>query len=129
MAGIVILKSRNKKTSWVFISVWLAFWILFGTFVFGSIFSQYYSNKRALKLGKYQITEGVISQFHHQDHRIKGDSERFVVSGKNFSYSNENLGGAAMRSSKGFDPPLQNGLYVRIYHRQAIIIRIEAKQK
>jgi hypothetical protein len=59
----------------------------------------------------------------------KGDSEHFFVGGREFQYSNANLGGSGLRSSKSFKVPLQNGLYVKLWHRHGIICRLDASTK
>lgn len=110
-----------------FLSLWMAFWLVAGGFGLGySVFYSYAASVHALKAGSCQIAEGPIANFHPQNIMQKGDSEHFVVSGHEFRYDNDNLGGGGLRSSKSFRVPLRDGLYVKIWYRGGIICRLDA---
>jgi hypothetical protein len=128
VAGIVGAAIALKKgPARLFVWLWLAFWLVAGGVGYGNVFYQYAANRRALRAGTCQTTEGFIENFHRQNPMKKGDSEHFVVAGRQFEYSSGNLGGSGMRSSAGFRAPLREGLYVRIWHRHGIICRLDAQ--
>jgi energy-coupling factor transporter transmembrane protein EcfT len=125
--GIFVKKSPIGR---IFLSLWLVFWLLLGGFGIGwSIFYHYAANVHALKAGSCQIAEGPIANFHPQNIMRKGDTEHFVVGGRQFRYDYDNLGGGGLRSSKSFRVPLKEGLYVKVWHRQGIICRIDASTR
>jgi hypothetical protein len=121
--GMLLKKSPIAR---LFLSLWLVFWLVAGGVGYGNVFYQYAANRRALKAGSCQITEGPIENFHRQNPWKKGDSEKFVVGRHEFSYSSANLGGSGLRSSANFKLPLSNGLYVKIWYRGGIICRLDA---
>jgi hypothetical protein len=126
LAGWVIRNPEKRRTTPMLFWFWLIAWNLGWGFGIGGIFSQYLLNRKALESGKYEITEGLVTEFHRQNPWKKGDLELLVVGGNVFRYSKAMLGGGAMRSSAGFDPPLGIGLHVKIYHRKGAIIQMEA---
>ncbi len=121
--GISIKKNPIGR---IFVSLWLAFWLVAGGFGYGAVFYQYAVNLRALRTGSYETVEGPIENLHRQNPMKKGDSEHFVVDGHEFQYSSANLGGSGLRSSKSLRVPLKDGLYVKIWHRHGIICRLDA---
>lgn len=126
LAGFSLRNPEERRRASKLLWVWLIAWNLGWGFGTVGVLSQYISNRNALKSGNYEISEGYVTDFHRQIRWKKGDLEHFAVSGKVFQYSSAMLGGAAMRSSDGFNPPLDAGLYVRIYHRKNLILRLEA---
>jgi hypothetical protein len=90
--------------------------------------SRYVGNQTALESGNVKIAEGVVTGFHRQDYSKKGDFEQFTINGELFRYSNAVLGSGGMRSSSEFDPPLQEGLYVKVYYRDGAILKVEARR-
>jgi hypothetical protein len=125
IAGVGVAIKRTP-TNRGFLGVWLLFWLVAGGFGIGNVFYNYASNLRALRAGSCGIAEGPIANFHPQNIMRKGDSEHFIVGGREFSYDYDNLGGSGLRSSKSFRMPLKEGLYVKIWHRQGIICRLDA---
>lgn len=122
--GIFVLISPIGR---LFLLLWFIFWLAAGGFGLGySVFYNYAANIYALKTDSCQIAEGPIESFHPQNIMRKGDHEHFVVSGREFRYDYDNLGGGGMRSSKSFRLPLKEGLYVRVWHRHGIICRLDA---
>jgi len=111
-----------------FLPLWLAAWALIGGVGVGNVFYQYAANYHALKADACSTTEGSIVNFHRQNPLLRGDSERFVVNGHPFEYSSANLGGGGLRDSASFRPALENGLYVRIWYRDSIICRLDARK-
>lgn len=126
--GIALRKNRATATR-LFLLLWLVAWAVIGGIGIGNVFYQYAANCHALKTGSCNITEGPIGNFHRQNPFVKGDSERFVVSGHQFEYSSANLGGGGLRSSVSFSLPLVNGLYVRLWYRDSIICRLDARKE
>jgi hypothetical protein len=128
LAGIFAVAGPKKAhPTRTFLVLWLLGWTLMGGFGIGNVFYQYAANNHALRAGSCAVVEGPIENFHHQDPWKKGDSERFSVNGHSFSYSSANLGGGGLRSSNSFALPLVNGLYARIWYRDGIICRIDAR--
>ena len=121
VVGRAFLREPKQRAGAV---LWLTVWVGLGGFGFGNVVTQYLKNRSALRAGTGQISEGTLQQFHRQTH-AKGSQESFVVGGTQFEYSDSNLGGGGMRSSQGFDPPLENGLYVKVTTRGKVIIRLE----
>jgi hypothetical protein len=90
----------------------------------GNMFYRYAANYRALRNGSCEITEGRIAKF--RPISGKGGYEEFEVSGHHFGYAYNNLGGSGLRFSGAFLVPLRNGLYVKIWHREGVICRLDA---
>lgn len=110
-----------------FLALWLAAWTLMGGFGLGNVFYQYVANIRALKSGSCEVVEGPIRNFHPQVAVGHGNHESFEVGGHEFSYSATNLGSGGLRDSNSFRFPLINGIYVRIWHRDGIICRMDTR--
>jgi hypothetical protein len=128
LAGIcagatAVKKSPSGRT---FISLWLVAWTVMGSIGFGNVFYQYAANLHALKSGSCTIAEGPITNFQPQVQANK--EEEFVAGGQHFGYSMSNLGSGGLRSSAGFSVPLRDGVYVKIWHRNGIICRLDARQ-
>jgi hypothetical protein len=128
VAGIVGAAIALKKSPFgrPFLYFWLAFWLAAGGVGYGNVFHQYAANRHALKAGTCAIAEGPIENFHPQNIMRKGDDEHFVVSGHQFRYEYDNLGGGGLHSSKSFRVPLREGLYVKVWYRSGIICRLDA---
>lgn len=109
-----------------FLALWMLLWLGLGGFGIGYVFHNYAANLYALKAGTCTIAEGPIENFHPQNIMRKGDEEHFVVSGHEFRYDYDNLGGGGLRSSKSFRVPLREGLYVKVWYRDGIVCRIDA---
>ena len=112
-----------------FMFLWLLLWCGMGGLGIGNVFYQYSANLRALKAGSCEVVEGPIENLHRQNVMLKGDNEHFVVGSRQFQYSDGNLSGSGLRSSKSFKVPLENGLYVKLWHRHGIICRLDACTK
>ena len=128
VAGIIFggISIKKNPIGRFFVSLWLVFWLVAGGFGYGGVFYQYAANLRALRTGSYETLEGPIENLHRQNPMKKGDSEHFVVDGREFEYSSANLGGSGLRSSTNFKVALKNGLYVKLWHRGGIIYRLDA---
>jgi hypothetical protein len=68
--GIFIKRSPNAR---LFVSLWMFFWLAAGGLGYGNVFYQYAANRRALKEGSCEITEGSITKLHRQNPTKKGD--------------------------------------------------------
>ena len=112
-----------------FMFLWLLLWCGMGGLGIGNVFYQYSANLRALKAGSCEVVEGPIENLHRQNVMLKGDNEHFVVGSRQFQYSDGNLSGSGLRSSKSFKLPLENGLYVKLWHRHGIICRLDASPR
>ena len=128
VAGIIggAMFLKRSPIGRLFLSLWMAFWLVAGGVGMWSVFYQYAANLRALRAGTCQTAEGPIASFHPQNMMRKGDSEHFVVGGHQFRYDYDNLGGGGLRSSKSFRVPLRDGLYVKLWYRGGIICRLDA---
>ncbi|HYM21813.1 MAG TPA: hypothetical protein VEU08_01335 [Vicinamibacterales bacterium] len=80
--------------------LWLTGWTVMGGVGVGNMFYQYAANVRALHGGTCELAEGHISRFHRQNIGEKS-SEHFVVGGREFRYSRDNLANSALRDSDG----------------------------
>jgi hypothetical protein len=130
VAGIIggalfVMKSPIGR---LFLSLWMIFWVVAGGFGLGYVFYSYTANVHALKAGTCEIGEGPIANFHPQNIMRKGDTEHFVLSGREFRYDYNNIGGGGLRSSKSFRMPLRDGLYVKVWSRGGIICRLDASR-
>ena len=110
-----------------FLALWLLLWTTFGAFGLGNVFYQYFSNIRALRDGACVISEGPISRFHPDSLRGHGDHESFIVGGREFRYSYFNLGGGGLHYTGDLKLQLYDGLYVKIWSRNGIICRFDAR--
>jgi hypothetical protein len=128
IGGIIgaIVAIKKESAARLFLSFWLLFWLVAGGIGFGNVFFQYSANVRALRGGTCEQVEGFIASFHPQNIMQKGDSEHFAVSGHEFEYDYDNLGGGGLRSSKNFPLPLRDGLYVKVWYRRGVICRLDA---
>ena len=106
--------------------LWLTGWTVMGGVGVGNMFYQYAANVRALHGGTCELAEGHISRFHRQNIGEKS-SEHFVVGGREFRFSRDNLANSALRDSTGFTVPLMEGTDVRIWHRDGAICRMDAR--
>ena len=129
LAAASSLRTRAaRRQAPVLLWIWLLAWNVGWGFAITTQLSWYVRNETALKTGNVKIAEGAVTGFHRQDYSKKGDLEQFTINGELFRYSNAVLGSGGMRSSKGFDPPLQEGLYVKVYYRDGVILKVEARR-
>jgi hypothetical protein len=88
-------------------------------------FLEYRSLTIRLNAGQYTVVEGVISDFHAMPSEGHG-SERFVVSGHRYEYSDYVLA-AGFNTTSRSGGPARNGLRVRIADVDGQIARLEVE--
>ena len=76
-----------------------------------------------LQTGKYDVTEGTVTNFIPMPYHGHSD-ERFVVNGKYFKYSQFDMG-PGFNHTKSHGGPIDEGVKVRISHVGRIIIKLE----
>lgn len=132
LATTIIRRKLTKR-----ISIGSIFAIVFGIFVVVGIPGYQHMNTRYYQniLAQHQahIVEGVIAQFHPmppQGH----DTERFIVDGVAFAYSDYFVT-PAFNTTRSHGGPLHAGAYVRLYFTesrefsgQKAILRIQIRQ-
>jgi hypothetical protein len=133
-AGFLLYQSRIR---WTFASKAMAtfilcFFSLFSLLPFFHSYHNYLHIKTAMQQSQCEVTEGVVTQFHHPPNTSRnsqGICEAFVVSGIEFRYRDKS-------AQNGFHQIgiIHDGLQVRIYHYDKIdpvdrdIARLEIAQ-
>jgi hypothetical protein len=77
----------------------------------------------ALREGRCEVVEGVVTQFHPMPYGGH-DTERFVVAGQSFHYS-DYVVTAGFNNTSSHGGPIREGLHVRIHHLYGEIARLE----
>ncbi len=124
-ATVFWLRRRDKKPFiLLFLSVWLCGWLGIGGMGFGNVVFQHLRCVSWAKSGDFEISEGPVTDFRPLDRWAKG-KERFTVTGVTFAYSDADLSfGGYRRESGGGRGPIDNGVRVRVCHRDGRILRL-----
>ena len=107
----------------VFCSCWIGFAILWTLTSFLSTYADYRSLRREFEEGRFQVVEGVVTQFEPETSGHK--RERFCVQEKCFEYSTW-LVQAGFNRSNADGGPIRLGLPVRVSHVNGRIVKLEA---
>jgi len=138
--GIILTASfllYQSRIRWTFASkamttFILCFFSLFSLLAFFHSYQNYLHIKLAMQQSQCEVTEGVVTQFHHPPNMSSDEQsicEAFVVSGVEFRYRDRS-------AQNGFHQTgiIHDGLQVRIYHYDKIdpvdrdIARLEIEQ-
>jgi len=119
--------STSPKARTIFSLLFLGFSILWTTTTAFMIFGSHFAAQRALRDGSADVVEGRVEEFHPMPYRGH-DTERFVVGGVHFAYSDYVVGEGFNRTSS-HGGPIRSGLYVRIHYSgskdRAKILKLE----
>lgn len=123
--GVVLMRVRRhlpRVHRW-FPIVLLAIAIPWTVFAFLGTLAGYWGLASALRDGRCEVVEGVVSDFHPMP-RGGHSTESFVVEGRRFEYSDFNLS-AGFNNAASHGGPIRNGVRVRIHHLGNDIARLE----
>ena len=105
---------------------YLGFSLLWTTFAACTVFSDYYNARTMFELGRNQVVEGTIENFHPMP-ATGHDNESFTVGGKKFSYSDYCIS-PGFRHAKALGGPIRAGLQVRISYVDSDIVKLEIEE-
>jgi hypothetical protein len=95
--------------------------------IFASTFSDYRAAVSKLREGKFDVVEGVVTDFAELPKGSRQKTETFVVGGRRFTYrGDDTTAGFNQMVSQG--GPIHEGLYVRIAYSGPDILRLEIAQ-
>jgi hypothetical protein len=122
--GLVRFREQLPKTTPKFFpKVFLGFAIFWTVFALLGTVGGYLELSSALRNGRCQVVEGIVSDFHSMPHSGH-DKEWFIVGGKRFEYSDYNVTpGFNQTSSHG--GPIRKGLNIRVHYQGDSIARLE----
>lgn len=127
--GILLVLLRRmgvKKIGKLFPRIYIGFALLWTTYAAWSVFTDYYTARSAFELGKNEVVEGKIENFHPMPATGHVD-ESFTVGGKKFSYSDYGIT-PGFRNAKSLGGPIRAGLHVRICYVGNDIVRLEVEE-
>jgi hypothetical protein len=107
----------------VFPFAFLGFAVVWTVFVFVSTAGSYSELASALRQGRCEIVEGVVSEFHPMPwsgHAM----ESFAVNGKRFEYSDYAVS-AGFNNTASHGGPITEGMHVRVHYYGNAIARLE----
>lgn len=103
----------------------LAFALAWIAFAFTATYKEYRSFLADYRAGNYSVVEGVVEDFipmPKSGHRY----ESFTVGGASFHYSDFNIT-AGFNNTRSHGGPMDEGIYVRVYHAGNTILRLEVE--
>lgn len=125
--GVVVFRHRlPTRTSKYFPFIFLGFAVVWTLIAFVATAGSYSKLASALRDGRCDVTEGVVSDFHPMPYGGH-EMEWFVVNGKRFEYS-DYVVTAGFNNTASHGGPIHKGLRVRIHHRGNDIARLEIAQ-
>jgi hypothetical protein len=123
--GIAVLISQRKQRKPVgFVIMWLIAWTTGTVLGGGNVLFQHFRSAAWARSGDFDVVEGRVTNFQPLAKGKKG-SERFTVKDITFSYSSANLGQGGFRYEFGPDGLLEEGVPVRLSHRDGRILKLE----
>jgi hypothetical protein len=125
VVGIPLFRQRKTVTgsTRIIAHVMLPFALFWTAGTFIAVVAQYLSLASALRTGRCEVVEGVVTAFHPMP-AAGHENEWFVVGGCRFDYSDYRLT-AGFNNTSSHGGPLRQGLRVRIHHRNGAIARLE----
>ncbi len=136
--GAVLWRYRHRSERYAALAPWmrtafagglLGFAVLWTTVVSVSIVSEYLSASHALRDGTALVVEGTVDDFHPMP-AAGHDTERFVVKGVRFEYS-DFIVTSGFNNTSSHGGPIRAGLPVRIHYlgeNRPIILKLEIAQ-
>ncbi len=114
-----------------FAAVFLGFNIFWTCLATATVLLPYLRTRRAMREGHIATVEGVVEDFHPMPYSGH-DTERFVVRGVQFSYS-DYISSSAFNQKSSHGGPIREGLRVRIEYmgdsRAAEIVKLEIAEE
>lgn len=114
--------ARNRFDA-AFPYVWTGFAVLWTLAVSAVVMHDYLALVNALEEGRYDVVEGPVEQFVPMP-KEGHTSERFVVDGRRYSYSDFEIT-TAFNNTSSHGGPIRQGLRVRIFDVNGNIARLE----
>ena len=125
--GLVFFRrSLPSNTSKFFPYLFLGFAVVWTLIAFFATTGGYSRLASALREGRCEVTEGVVSDFHPMPYGGH-EMEWFVVNDKRFEYS-DYVVTAGFNNTASHGGPMRKGLRVRIHYRGNDIARLEIAQ-
>lgn len=131
--GISVIIYQNKKVKAgkldsinLFYKIWtggVSIWIILASI---TIFSEYFKMLYAIDNKQYSIVEGIVENFDpmpYEGHKV----ESFTVENARFEYSDYSITNC-FNNTKSHGGPINQGVYVKIYHVDNHIIRLWVKK-
>jgi hypothetical protein len=127
IVGVALVVHRRRlpvRTSPALPFLWLVFSVCWTTVALFGTGRDYRRLSSALREGRCRVVEGAVTQFHPMRWGGGSDSERFVVDGQRFQYSDYEVT-AGFNNTSSHGGPMREGLRVRIHHLNGEIARLE----
>jgi hypothetical protein len=123
-SGLVVFRRHlSARTPRFFPFAFLGFAIFWTIATFAGTAGGYSSLASALREGRCEVVTGEVTQFHPMP-ATGHDTERFVVSGRHFKYS-DYIVSPGFNNTSSHGGPIREGLSVRIHHVGNDIARLE----
>ena len=122
--GLVLFRrSLPARTFKFFPFAFLGFAVVWTLFALVCTSREYSGLASAIREGRCEVTEGIVSDFHPMP--FSGhEMEWFVVDGKRFEYS-DYVVSAGFNKTTSHGGPIHKGVQVRVHHRGNDIARLE----
>jgi hypothetical protein len=111
-----------KFFSWLF----LGFAIFWTTLSFITTYGHYLSLRDAYTAGNFEVVEGPVENYEPKP-ASSPNRESFTVAGQRFEYSDHTVT-PGFNTTREYGGPIDAGVYVRISHVDAAIVRLEAER-
>ena len=118
IACCIFMKSKCKK---IVVCISAFFGILIGSCGAVNIDRKFWECRQITKNKDYEVIEGVVKDFHPMPY-TGHDSERFVVNGVNFAYSDFNFLKGGFNNASSHGGPIREDLQVKIAHKNGRIM-------
>jgi hypothetical protein len=116
---------RSRSPSGLGLAIWLVLWLGLAGAGLSNVFYQHFRYRSAAASGNVQIFSGVVSEYHPQDPRKKGDMEILTVAGHTWNYSSTSLGSGGYRGEPSAAKMIRVGSLVRIASCNGRIVKLE----